>query len=174
MSVSTAWPIVLLVWGLAACSPELDWREVKADGAALTALFPCRPEHRTRTVALAGAVARMEMVSCAAAGSTFAVSYADLPEPAAVGNALESLRSLAVVNLGAATPASLPFAVRGMTPNPRAARLRVDGRLPDGSAVQEHAVFFARGLRVYQASVIGAAPSSEAVESFIVGLRLPA
>ena len=50
-----------------------------------------------------------------------------------------------------------------MTPNPAAIRLRVEGRLPDGKAVQEQAVFFVRGLRVYQASVIGSMPGTEAV-----------
>jgi len=43
--------------------------------------------------------------------------------------------------------------------------------LPDGTNTQEHAAVFARGLRVYQLSVIGAAPASEAVEAFLSSLK---
>ena len=60
-----------------------------------------------------------------------------------------------------------------MTPNPQALRLSVAGRLPDGSAVQEHAAFFTRGLRVYQATVIGAQLSPPAVETYFGALRFP-
>ena len=61
-----------------------------------------------------------------------------------------------------------------MTPNDQAGRMVVSGRLPDGAAVQEHALFFVRGLRVYSATVIGAKPVPQAVEIFFGGLRFPA
>ena len=102
-----------------------------------------------------------------------AISFVDLTDPAAVSGALEGLRRMAAwANVGAAAPRAAPFAFPGTTPNPQAARVEVDGRLPDGTAVREHAAFFVRGLRVYQASVIGAAPAAEAVETFIGGLKL--
>jgi hypothetical protein len=50
----------------------------------------------------------------------------------------------------------------------------LSGRLPDGAPVQEHAVFFTRGLRVYSATVIGAKPALPAVETFFGGLKFPA
>ena len=58
-----------------------------------------------------------------------------------------------------------------MTPNPEALRLAVAGRFPDGAALREEAAFFSRGLRVYQATVVGARPAPQAVESFFSGLR---
>lgn len=168
------WPIVVLLAGLVACSPALDWREVRADDGALTALFPCRPERRARTVVVADDNVQMEMAVCAASGSTYAVAFIDLHDPAAVTGALEALRRAAVVNLGGGTPRTVPFALGGMTPNPQAARFVVAGHLPDGAAVQEHAALFVKGLRIYQASVIGKAPTPEAVETFIAGLKLSA
>ena len=66
-------------------------------------------------------------------------------------------------------PATLQ--IPGMTPNPEAARLIVAGRLPDGAAVQAHAAFFTRGLRVYQATVIGAQPALPVVETFFAALK---
>jgi hypothetical protein len=64
------------------------------------------------------------------------------------------------------------FTLRGATPNAAAVRLMVSGRLPDGTTVREHAVFFTRGIRVYQRSVIGVAPTAPAVETFFTGLAL--
>ena len=85
----------VLACALVACSPALDWREVRVDGGALTALFPCRPEHRARTVPLGADSVRMEMVACAASDSTYAVGYIDIRDPAAVTGALENLRTVA-------------------------------------------------------------------------------
>lgn len=156
---------------LVACTPALDWREVHAQGDALAVLFPCRPERHARTIALAGAHARMEMAACAAGGSTYAVSFVDLRDPASVTGALEELRRSAVANVAGVAPRATPFALRGMTPNPEAQRLQVAGHLPDGTPVQEHAAFFVQGLRIYQAGVIGAAPAPEAVKIFFAGLK---
>jgi hypothetical protein len=158
---------------LVACTPTLDWREVHAGDDPLGALFPCRPERHARTVPIAGIHARMEMASCDAGGSTYAISFVDVRDPAEVTGALAGLRSSAVGNVGGAASQVVPFALRGMTPNAEATRLRVDGHLPDGTPVQEHAAFFVRGLRLYQASVIGAAPAREAVETFLGGLGFP-
>jgi hypothetical protein len=163
-------PLLLLV----ACTPALDWREVKADADSLTALFPCRPERRSRQVNLTGNAVRMQMASCAAGGSTYAIAFIDLRDPATVGGALEAFRDAAVANVGGAAPRVGALGVVGMTPNPQAVRLAITGRLPDGTAVQEYAAFFAKGLRVYQASVIGPAPAADAVETFISGLRFAA
>ncbi len=171
MPASFDWRIAPLLAALVACSPVLDWRDVRVDGAALTALFPCRPERRARSVPVAGANVRMEMVACTAGGGTFAASFVDLEDPAAVTAVLEAFRAAAVANLGGAAPRQLPFALGGMTPNAASARLVIAGRLPDGTVVQEHAAFFVRGLRVYQASVIGKEPSPDVVEAFMAGLK---
>ena len=61
-----------------------------------------------------------------------------------------------------------------MTPNPQAVRLRLEGVRPDGVAAQEQAAFFAKGLRVYQATVLGKRVPAEAADTFFAGLRLPA
>jgi len=68
----------------------------------------------------------------------------------------------------------VPARIGGMTPNAEAVRLAATGRLPDGARVQAHIVFFTKGLRVYQGSVVGAQPSAEANEVFLAGFRFPA
>jgi len=155
---------------LAACSPALDWREVRIDDGGFVARFPCRPQRVSRSVTIAGHAVRMQMVSCVDDGITYAATWADLDDPRAVQPALEGLRHAAAANLGRAEGASSPFVLRGATPNAATARVAIVGRLPDGRAVEEHAALFPHGLRVYQASVIGAAPSRAAIDGFFAGL----
>jgi hypothetical protein len=159
---------------LGGCAPALDWREFEPEGSGLVVTFPCRPDRHARNVTVAGTAMRMNMLVCAAGDATYALSFIDVADPAGVAPALADLRAVAATNLGAAPAAPAEARVRGMTPNPMAARLALAGHRPDGAAVQQHAVFFAKGLRVYQASVVGATLSTEAIDTFFAGLRLPA
>ena len=174
MKASIALPLALVLGGLAACSPTFDWRETAAVGSGVVAMFPCSPDRHARTVELAGSKLSMEMLVCPAGGATYALSFADVPEPALVSTALAELRAAALRNVRAEPPQVVPAQISGMTPNPQAVRVSALGHLPDGAAVQEHAVFFAKGLRVYQGSVIGAKPAAEASEIFLTGFKFPA
>jgi hypothetical protein len=162
------------VFGLGACSPALDWREFQPEGSGIVATFPCKPDRHVRTVKLAVQTVRMEMLACGADDAQFALSFFDLDDPAKVSTALAELQTLAAGNLGASRRESQPAEVPGMTPNSQAAKLRLEGRQPDGMVLQEEAVFFAKGLRVYQATVLGRRLRPGAAETFIAGLRLPA
>ena len=160
--------------GATGCSPTLDWREFQPEGSGIVAIFPCKPDRHARTVSLAVQTVRIELLACGADDTQFALSYFDLDDPSKVSAALAELQGLAAGNLGATERQSQPAAVRGMTPNPDAARLRLAGRQSDGSTLQEEAVFFAKGLRIYQATVLGRRLRPGAAETFLAGLRLPA
>ena len=81
-------------------------------------------------------------------------------------------RAAALTNLGGASSTALPMQIGGATPHAQAAMLVLRGRRPDGSAVAQQAAFFAKGLRVYQASVIGSELPAEATDTFFAGLRV--
>jgi hypothetical protein len=156
-----------------ACSPALDWREVRLDGGSLTALFPCKPIGVSRDARLADRPLRMSLQSCSAAGTTFAVTHADVGDPARVAPALAGMQAALAANLGSAPAAGEPFRVPGLAPGGQAVRLHLRGRLPDGADVDEQAVFFARGTRIYQAVVLGRHARGEAADTFFGSLRLP-
>ena len=161
----------LLGAALPACSPALDWREVRPDGGAARVLCPCQPKSQTRQAALAGARMPMTLLSCEADGQTFALAHAELGDPARVSPALAEMAAALVANLQAAPPRTEPLAVPGMTPNADARRLWLRGRLPDATPVQEQAALFAYGTRVYQAAVLGAQRGA-AADAFIDSLRI--
>lgn len=165
-------PALATAIGLGACTPTLDWREFEPEESGIVVTFPCRADRHTRQVVVAGAPARMDMLVCEAGGATFALAFIDVAGPTEVTRALADLRAVAASNLGVAEPAAEPLRVRGMTPNPMAARLHIAGRRPDGTAVQEQAAFFAKGMRVYQASVLGPALADAVVDMYFGGLKL--
>lgn len=113
------------------------------------------------------------MLSCEAGEAMWAVGHADLGDPGRVTPALSELAAAASGNVGGVTGASRPLELAGMTPNPGARRLSVTGTRPDGRPVVWEAAVFAKGTRVFQASVVGAAPDARGVEIFFKGLRLP-
>lgn len=165
--------------GLAACSPALNWRSVALPDAALTITLPCKPDHATRRVELAGTPVDLSMVGCEADGATFAVSHATLADPAQTGTALAHWRAAVLARLGGApVPASeVPFAPRNALPLPQSVRTVAQGRGPDGQAVTAQAVWFARPvgpqMRLYHAVVYTPKPRPEVADTFFTGLVLP-
>lgn len=163
---------VLGLGTVVACTPALNWREVRLDGGAV-ALFPCKPEHQTRTLMLAGQPLALTLHACEATGLRFAVAQADVQQPARVETALAALAAAQARNLQAPLPPGEPVQVPGMTPNPQARRYALSGRRPDGVAVQAQLLLFARGTRVLQATVLEGAPNAPAVHTFMEALRVP-
>lgn len=172
MSSGVRWWVAGLALCAGACTPALNWREVHLDGGAL-ALFPCKPEHQTRTLTLVGRPVALTLHACEATGLRFAVAQADVQDPARVEAALAALAVAQARNLQALLPPGDAVQVPGMTPNPQARRYALSGRRPDGAAVQAQLLLFARGTQVLQATVLDGAPDAPAVHTFMDALRVP-
>ena len=176
MSLASGWraralPTLWLPAALVACSPALDWREVRPEGTGVTALFPCRLDKHERSVRVAGVDLRMQQHACDAAGSTFSLAVVDGAEPTRVEPLLAALKASVAANVGG-TALAEPFTPPGATPNPSSALLHVQGRLPDGRPVTLHAAFFVHGVRIYQAAAIGETLPEDAVRSFFGAIKL--
>jgi hypothetical protein len=168
-----AFAAALVGFGLAACSPALNWRTVRLEESGLTALFPCKPVKRDRQQPGFGPAAHMTMLSCDAADSVFAVSSMDVGDPAQVRSTLTRLKRSAAENIGAQIKVIGPATVPGATPNDDATVLRLEGKAPDRTALTEQTAFFTKGTRVFQAAVVSPAWNQEAADTFFEGLKLP-
>lgn len=166
-----AFPLAVLL--LAACSPALDWRELRPEDSGAVVLFPCRPASHARPIRLAGGEVLLTLHSCSAADVTWALAVADLADPARVGPALDELRRSAAANIAARETRELALAVPGATPNPAAGRVALAGQRADGAPVHEQMAVFTKGTRVYQATAIGPALPAEGLEIFFGGLKTP-
>ena len=160
-----------LAMGLLACSPALDWREIQPPESGAVVMFPCKPDRFVRSVTLAGQKVQMYLASCSAGGSTYALSHAALVDPTRIASTLEALRLLAASNIGGQATVLSALNVPGMTPHRLSERLAIQGRA-DGRELREEVGVFTRGLRVYQATVIGETLDAQATDTFFAGLRL--
>ncbi|WP_459616684.1 hypothetical protein [Bordetella sp. 2513F-2] len=105
--------ILLALLGLAACSPEYDWRELDVAEGRAQAAFPARVQTETREVPLGGHTLRFSLTAAQVRRAVFAVGYAPLPagvagDPAASRALGEALMQSLYANLGADAPQSLP------------------------------------------------------------------
>lgn len=161
-----------LLLALGACSPTFDWRESRPDPALLIH-FPCRPKSLTRDVQMAGQAAAMQLTSCSAGGLTFGLGRIDAGDASRVEPLMQATRDALTANLSAASAEATGSAdVKGAAVHPQSQRFRVEGVTPDGARLRAHAVVFAHEGVVYQATVVGAAPASEIVETFFDSIRL--
>lgn len=136
--------LYVLLAGLAACSPALEWRNLALPELGIEASLPCKPERAERSVELAGQPAQVLMHSCEAGGATFAVACAPLAEPSRAGAALRHWRAAVLAAAQAGTARDTPFLPAGALDLPQSVRTVAEVRAPDGSAVQMQAAWFAR------------------------------
>ena len=172
MDCAKTWCGVGLAASLLACTPVLDWRETQPPESGAVAMFPCKPDRFMRSVMLAEQVVQMYLVSCSAGGATYALSHAELVDPTRIAAVLKALRLLAASNIGGRATVLSALNVPGMTPHRLSERLAIQGRA-DGRVLHEEVGIFTRGLRVYQATVIGEVLDPQATDTFFAGLRLP-
>ena len=169
----TAALLIALAAGLCACTPALNWRETHPPDSAVTALFPCKPDHHIRRVTLAGAELAMQLSSCTAADSVYALSQIDVGQADRVTPVLLALREAAAQNIGGPTTVQGPQPVPGMTPHPLAQWLGWRNAREGGSTIEAQAAFFTQGTHVYQATVVGKRLDAEAVDIYFAALKLP-
>lgn len=174
--------LAAMVCAFAACSPALNWREIRPAGSGAVALFPCKPDRFTRSVVLGSEKLQMVLNSCAADGATYALSHAELADAAHLNAALEAMHAAAASNLGGSASKVAPLVVPGMAPHVLAQRWAVQGKpglgktdhdKTENNTVKQQFAVFTRGLRVYQATVVGKTLDATAVDTFFGSLQLP-
>ena len=169
----------------AACSPALNWREVPLEG--LVALLPCKPDHAERPVQLGPQNTVLQMAGCEAGGALYAISHVHIANAAQVGATQVAWRQSTLDNLqaGAAQTQSVPLAK--LLPGIAQARAadsattadtasfnveKLDGKRPDGTAVQAHLAWLVKGQDIYHVAVYGARLDKEMSELLFSELRL--
>jgi len=139
---------------LAACYPELDWREFVWPDGKFAVLFPGKPALESRDIAFAGSTLRMDMLSVQVSGMAFGVGYADLPASADPARAIAEGRDALLRNIGGRTTVEravelpgargLEFEAEGAA---QEAKMRLAARVLVGSARYYQVVFIGRAER---------------------------
>lgn len=173
---------------LLACTPMLDWREVRFEGAQeasdaspLTALLPCKPDRATREQTVGGERVSLSMMGCPAAGATFTLSRMVLHNPAKAPQVLAAWQAATLANTNAtnaAQPETLPFKVPGASGWPSAVRMNLSAAAAVGAAqVAWFAQLAGPDIVLYQSAIYRSqdakSVAAEATDTFFESLRLP-
>jgi hypothetical protein len=158
---------------LTACSPSLNWRDVRLDSAPLVALFPCKPEQATRSAVIGAETVTLTVLACDAGDAKFALAYTQAANAAAAANLLTEWKTLTLANMRASSSQSQNFQVRSVQGAAQALRVQALGTRPDGQAVALEAVWLAAQSFAYQAVVYSAQARPQVADAYFDGLRLP-
>lgn len=169
-----------LILGLAACSPALNWREVRPEGTRLSLLLPCKPDKTQKTVPLGGPATPLSMLGCDADGATFAVAVAELADAAQAAPVLAQWQALTLAHLKAgpagagAGPGATelrPLQVPGAAAKPAPVATQSLGQRADGRAVTAYAAYFAQGKQLFQVVLYADQARPDAAETFFSSLK---
>lgn len=158
---------------LAACSPSLNWREVRPAGGDLQAMLPCKPDQGSRRQSLAGRELEVHMLGCEAGGALYAVSVADLADGGQALAVQVQWQANLLGNMQAVSASNSAWRLKGASATLAPVRLSAQGVGSDGRPVAAQAVWFVRGTRLYHAVVYAERISTEMSEPFFGGLELP-
>lgn len=171
---------------LPACSPALNWRDVRPEGTRLVLLLPCKPDKAEKTVPLGGKPTRLMMVGCNAGNATFAVAVADIGEASAAAPILAQWQALTLANMKAPAPAAIAAAsapggaqltqlvaikLAGAALQPPAVLVKARGSRADGTAVSGHAAYFAQGSQLFQVVLYADRITPELSETFFSSIK---
>lgn len=177
------WAAAFVVGTLLACSPVLDWREVRLEG--LQAMLPCKPDHGERTVQLGTLEVRLQMSGCEAGGALFAISHVRVQDgdqatavqaawrSAALANMQASAAQSHLIKLGKPSAASaVPSGAQSLPGGSALELLSAQGVQNDGKPVQARLAWIATGNHVYHVAVYGPQLNDERLETLFMDLRL--
>ena len=152
---------------LAACSPTLNWREVRPEGTRLALLLPCKPDKAQKNVPLGGPATPLSMLGCDADGATFAVAVAQLGDASQAAPVLAQWQNLTLANMKAGPAQVSPLTMPGAA----AILVKAQGRRADGTAVSGQAAYFAQGAQVFQVVMYAERITPEVAETFFSSLK---
>lgn len=152
---------------LTACSPTLNWREVRPEGTRLALLLPCKPDKAQKTVPLGGPATPLSMLGCDAGGATFAVAVAQLGDANQAAPVLAQWQNLTLANMKAGPAQVSPLTMPGAA----AILVKAQGRRADGTAVSGQAAYFAQGAQAFQVVMYADRITPEVAETFFSSLK---
>ncbi|MFN5941493.1 MAG: hypothetical protein ACK44C_14225 [Polaromonas sp.] len=161
---------VLALAGLTACNPTFNWRDVRPEDTRLSLLMPCKPDKAQKTVPMGGQPTALLLLSCDAAGVTFAVAVADVKDASLVKDALVQWQgaSLASLKASLATPGAA-FKLAGLPSG--AVMVSATGKRANGQTVSSQAAYFAQGSQVFQAAIYADKLATDVADTFFSGLK---
>lgn len=161
--------IGVMLLGLGACSPSLNWRSVALGDLALT--LPCKPDRAQRAVPMGVQNLDMEMVGCEADGALFAVSRVGVPPGSDAEQLQAQWQAASLLQMKAqGSPVLAPLSTNAQALPLRG--LTASGQAADGRTLQARLAWAAAGTDVYHFAVYAARITPEMADPFFDGVKV--
>ncbi|MBE0622627.1 MAG: hypothetical protein IH605_18700 [Burkholderiales bacterium] len=161
---------VCAAFALAACAPELDWRELSVPEGGFAVLLPGKAQRESRTLNTAAGALAMTMYACSLKQGTMGVAYTDYPATQdgaeQLREHLDAARDALLRNVGAGAHTEEEVAIAGL----RGRQVYAEG----SNGVQLKARFVLAGNRLYQIAYVGSrgAVAMADIDMFLTSFKL--
>lgn len=161
------------VLALAACTPELDWRELTVPDGRFSVLLPGKASHETRSLNAAAGALTMTMYAYSLKQGTMGVAYTDYPAAALAADQgreqLDAARDALLRNIQGGVHLEENVSIEGHPGR----QLYAEGRAGAEPALLK-ARFVVVGSRLYQIAYVGAkgGMAMADVDMFLASFRL--
>lgn len=139
---------------LAACSPELDWRELSVPDGGFAVLLPGKAHREARTLDTPAGALTMTMYAYSLERATMAVAYTEYPAAALAGDhgreQIDAKRDALLRNIGASAHTDEQVLISGLPGR----QVYAEGRIGEQGALLK-ARFVVAGKRLYQIAYVG-------------------
>jgi hypothetical protein len=146
--------LVLLCAALAACAPELDWRELSMPEGRFAVLLPGKARQESRTLNTAVGALTMTMFAFSLKQGSMGVAYTDYPAAALAADhgreQVDAARDALLRNVGGGVRSEEDISVEGLPGR----QVYAEGRA-GGQAALLKARFVVAGTRLYQIAYVG-------------------
>jgi hypothetical protein len=168
------WTLLLLS---AACTPALNWREVRFESSDASLLMPCKPDQASRPIALSakgrGVSANLQLLGCEASEMQFTFGQIILPPDVSATDAIRAWQqaSLAPLNAAPSDAKDDAFDLKGSLPLPQPIRRRLKT-----ATHQVQWLWWAKGHTVFQVAMYGDTNTKafdDTAEVYLSGIKLP-
>jgi hypothetical protein len=157
------WLALIMVFGLASCTPALNWRAVSVQG--LATWLPCKPDRAQRQLELQGQSIHIQMAGCEAQGVMYAVSHAKVPEASESEAVAAAWQNASLKQMQAGAPQSSVFQTRGIN-QVQGRFFKATGARSNGEVLQAHLVWVVKGGDIFHLAMYGATLSAEQADPF--------
>ena len=160
---------LIMVLGLAGCTPALNWRAVNLDG--VSTWLPCKPDRAQRELEIGGQKIQMEMMGCEAQGVMYAVSHAKVLNPSESQAVAAAWQNASFKQMLAGAPQQSVFQARGEKPV-TGQFFKLAGARNNGQELKAQLAWVVLGDEIYHLAMYAQAITSEQADPFFSEVKI--
>ena len=160
---------LIMVLGLAGCTPALNWRAVNLDG--VSTWLPCKPDRAQRELEIGGQKIQMEMMGCEAQGVMYAVSHAKVSNPSESQTVAAAWQNASFKQMLAGAPQQSVFQARGEKPV-TGQFFKLAGARNNGQELKAQLAWVVIGDEIYHLAMYAQAITSEQADPFFSEVKI--